>query len=123
MTRYILKGIENWPARAAGASYCVYRLAEQCRVSTRTLDRFFEEKFGLPPWDWLHEERMKRARELLVDGSTVKETAVILGYRDPSHFSRDFKKHHGYPPCQHATRVSGGGAKRKMARIGMNWRI
>jgi len=48
---------------------------------------------------------MKRARELLMDESSVKQTAGLLHYRHTSHFTRDFRVHHGYPPGEHVTRV------------------
>jgi AraC-like DNA-binding protein len=57
---------------------------------------------GVSPRVWLFEQRQRQALELLRDGSSVKETAIILGYKSPTHFSRDFKKHFGYSPGSHA---------------------
>ena len=55
----------------------------------------------------MHEIRIARAKELLMDATGIKETAAALGYKTPSHFSRDFKDTCGYPPSEHAMRMLG----------------
>jgi signal transduction histidine kinase/DNA-binding response OmpR family regulator/ligand-binding sensor domain-containing protein len=43
--------------------------------------------------------RLKRAAQLLKEsGMTVTEIAYSVGFKDPSHFSKSFKKHFGVPP-------------------------
>jgi AraC-like DNA-binding protein len=42
--------------------------------------------------------RMQRAIEHLRDDHNISVTAFWLGYQDPSHFSREFKKHYGFAP-------------------------
>jgi AraC-like DNA-binding protein len=101
-----LERITDWPKRVAPANWCVHTLAAQCRVSVSTLERFIRREFGICPHRWLMELRLQHAGNRLVQGFTVKETAFEAGFKDPHHFSRDFKKHYGYPPSQHAaTRV------------------
>ncbi len=41
---------------------------------------------------------MQRAQTLLTDGHTVAETADLLGYEHPQHFTRQFKNHFGLTP-------------------------
>ena len=48
---------------------------------------------------------MRCARELLADGTSVKETAALLGYQNQHHFSFAFKKKHGYAPSRHWKKV------------------
>jgi transcriptional regulator GlxA family with amidase domain len=96
-----LARIQNWPQRAHDAKYSVRALAKACGVSVRTLERFFLPAFSEPPRGWLKRLRMRRAVELLRDGSNVSETAFCLGHEDPSHFSREFKKGYGYAPHHH----------------------
>lgn len=41
---------------------------------------------------------MHRARNLIVSGHTVSQTAAMLGFDHPQHFTRMFKKYHGLSP-------------------------
>ena len=104
-------GILELRTRAAQARWCVATLARQQGVSLATVERFFHDTLRQCPRAWLAEDRMRCARELLVDGEKVKETARILAYKNQHHFSFAFKKHHGYPPSQHERIVTGGGQK------------
>jgi AraC-like DNA-binding protein len=50
--------------------------------------------------------RMQRAAGLLLEpGALVKNVARELGYSDPFHFSRAFKRHFGFAPTQIASRI------------------
>jgi AraC-like DNA-binding protein len=98
-----LHHIQNWPELAGRAEWSAALLAKQCKVSARTLERFFHEMMGVCPRVWLFEQRQRQALELLRDGSSVKETAIMLGYKSPTHFSRDFKKQFGHSPNSQAS--------------------
>ena len=93
---------EGWQHLTQAAGYSVSVLANSCGVSGRTLERLFPRLVGQPPGRWLKRLRMQRALELLRDGSTVKETAAHLAYEDPSHFSREFKRHYGFAPSKYS---------------------
>jgi transcriptional regulator GlxA family with amidase domain len=88
----------DWSKLASEANWSVAKLAKQCGVSVRTLERHFLKEMGTNPKHWLAEQRQKQAMELLRDGSTVKETASQLGYRYPNHFSREYKGYWGHCP-------------------------
>ena len=48
---------------------------------------------------WIVKRRMAGARFLLQNSNqTVEKIAKALGYQDVSHFSRQFRQHHGLPP-------------------------
>ncbi|MBH8565199.1 response regulator [Nostoc sp. CENA67] len=48
---------------------------------------------------WIIKRRMAQARFLLQNKHhTVEQIAQALGYQDVSHFSRQFRQHHGLPP-------------------------
>lgn len=101
-----LARITNWSERARQADWCTAQLARQCGVSVRTLERHFLRVMGQAPHAWLIEQRMAEACGLLARGLTVKETAANLGYKNPHHFTREFKKHLGYCPSAHAARAT-----------------
>jgi len=123
-----LRRIQNWPQRAHEAKYSVKALAKACKVSVRTLERFFLPAFGDTPRRCLNRLRMRRAVELLCDGSNVGETAARLGYEDPSHLSREFKSHYGLAPKKYAKARAKAAARRKLShsamklsRLAMKW--
>jgi transcriptional regulator GlxA family with amidase domain len=95
-----LNHIQSWSELARQANWSVSALAKKCGVSARTLERYFLKDMGKCPKAWLSEQRQLLASKLLLDGSSVKETAACLGYKNQHHFSRDFKKQYGRPPSQ-----------------------
>ena len=44
---------------------------------------------------------MQRAQILLADNHSVSETADLLGYEHPQHFTRQFKNHFGVTPTDY----------------------
>ena len=99
-----LKGIQrghsvaSWEQLAKEAQFRPHALAEICGVSMRTLQRYFRAQYNQTVSDWLREVRLNEALNLLKACDSVKEVAFELGYKQPSHFTRDFKKRFGVPP-------------------------
>ncbi len=55
--------------------------------------RVFRQSFGINPRDWLIKERMHEAARRLREGDdSIERIAEELGYTNPAHFSRQFKK-------------------------------
>lgn len=73
-------------------------LACLCRVSPRHLRRYFHRNFGRSTQAWLDERRMHAAGPMLRRVRSVKEVAFELGFKQTSHFSREFKKFYGINP-------------------------
>jgi transcriptional regulator GlxA family with amidase domain len=93
-----LGNIRNWPERARQADGSAAVLAKNCGVSLRTLQRFFPINMGKSPKAWLSEQWMLHANEQLRVEASVKNAAINLGYKHPTHFSRDFKLQCGHCP-------------------------
>ena len=93
-----LKQIKDWAGVAQRANYCGATLAQQLRFSRRQLERFIKLTMKKPLSEWLNGLRQQRAMELVSDCRSVKELADKLGYKQASHFSREFHKYHGFPP-------------------------
>lgn len=85
---------------AAPADYHPGKLAERLNISSRQLQRYFRQATGETPKDWLHRQRMKTALRMLKSEDTVKSVAYEVGYKQVSHFSRDFKQHYGITPSK-----------------------
>lgn len=96
-----LQQIQNWPELTRKSNWHAATLAKNCGVSLRTLLRFFRKHTGKSPRAWLVEQRQEHAAKLTSQpDSSVKVTAIDLGYKHPTHFSRDFKKYWGVHPTQ-----------------------
>ena len=82
-----------------GDAFSMRSLAQQVNLSPSRFRALFTAQVGLPPATYLQRLRLRRAR-LLVERTflSIKEIMGIVGYNDPSHFSRDFRRHHGAPP-------------------------
>lgn len=84
----------------------VEQIACRLGVPVRTLQRRLA-RAGLTYSGLVEETRLFLARRLLAQPDAhVAGVAKLLGYRDPSSFSRAFRRWTGDPPrafCQHAT--------------------
>ena len=81
----------HWRLLAEESNYSPLRMAEQCRVSLRHLERRFKLEVGFPPRVWLKWQRLKTALARLQGTASIKEIAYSLHYCQVSHFCRDFK--------------------------------
>lgn len=76
--------------------------AEMVSVSPSRLTALFQEEIGQSPMKSFRQLRMSRAAELLIRTPLrVKEIMRRVGWRDESHFVRDFKKTYGTSPTKY----------------------
>ena len=74
-------------------------LAALVQLSTSRFAHLFRAETGVSPGRYLHTIRMQRARVLLERTFlNVRDVMLLVGFRDPSHFSRDFRRFHGIAP-------------------------
>jgi len=79
--------------------YSVAELARSVNMSPSYLTRLFRSQTGRAPARFLREVRLRRAYELVqTTFLTIKEVMAAVGWNDPSHFSRAFKRHFGVSP-------------------------
>lgn len=79
----------------------VGELAEAACMSESSFYRYFRNEFGMTPLQFLTQERMKRARELLLDGTrSVSDVSHAIGFSSVSYFINTFKEHVGQTPKQ-----------------------
>ena len=67
-------------------------------MSLRTMQRVFQRELGTDFDSWRRQVRLMKAIELLVTGSSVKETAFAIGYNQPSAFVEAFRRMFGSTP-------------------------
>lgn len=73
-------------------------VADACGVSSFALIHIFARVVGVPPYAYLLQLRVNRAKALLGDGWGVADAAYECGFADQSHLTRTFKKVVGVPP-------------------------
>lgn len=88
----------SWESLAFSCNFRISKLAQVCQVSVRTLQRHFRKHYDLTLREWLRAVRLEKSRVMLPEAGCVKTVAYELGYKQPSHFTRDFKQRFGVPP-------------------------
>ncbi|MGG3279323.1 response regulator [Paenibacillus solani] len=81
----------------------VEEVSQSLYIQSRYLRRIFKQELGIGVSDYITDVRMQRAKELLLAGHNLKlsEISEMVGYGDPSHFSKSFKKYTGLPPSEY----------------------
>jgi AraC-like DNA-binding protein len=81
------------------ANPTVVELAAEAKMSPRHFTTLCGQLFGEGPARFLLRLKLRRAEEMLrYRGQRVKEVSEALGFANPYHFSRVFKRVHGRPP-------------------------
>jgi AraC family transcriptional regulator len=69
-------------------------LASACRLSSGHFSRAFKQTVGCPPHQWLLQQRVERAKELILNtDEPLCAIALDTGFADQSHFTRVFSQH------------------------------
>ncbi|ROR30463.1 AraC family transcriptional regulator [Mobilisporobacter senegalensis] len=80
-------------------SLTVFQLAEKVGMDSRQLHYLFLKRMGISPKKYLIRCKIKRAKELLENENySISRISDMVGYEDPLHFSRIFKKNMGISP-------------------------
>ena len=78
-------------------------LASLCGISTVYFRKSFEAVYGMPPIRYLHDYRVRRAKDILSsDFDSVTQVAESVGYSSVYHFSKMFKLYTGLNPSEYA---------------------
>lgn len=74
-------------------------IAEQVCLSRSYLSRRFKQEAGRPLSEYINAYRISRAKEYLLNtDNTVSEVSYMVGFHDPSYFSKVFKQYEGITP-------------------------
>ncbi|MBK7891454.1 MAG: helix-turn-helix transcriptional regulator [Bdellovibrionales bacterium] len=94
-------------------------LAHAAGIAEAHFSRCFRESFGLPPYQYILERRLAKARDLLSRTDlTVTEIASICGFESLSTFINIFTREHRQSPSSFRSRKLAGSDKRRTARSG-----
>lgn len=83
------------------SGFGVQELAHAMNLHRRTLQRKLKVLTDQSPGEFIRSIRMTEARRMLEAGEgTVSEIAFRVGYAEPTHFSRSFRRQFGFAPSQ-----------------------
>ncbi|ADB38992.1 hybrid sensor histidine kinase/response regulator transcription factor [Spirosoma linguale] len=86
------------------SAFGVEELAYQMGISRRTLHRKLTATVNQSANDVIRQHRLKRAAQLLLAGHNVSETAYLVGYESPGHFSLIFRDFYQRTPTEYIQR-------------------
>jgi AraC family transcriptional regulator len=99
---YKLRQITDWMAEHVAEDFNLARLAAQAGLSKFHFQRLFKSAMGVSPSRYHINLRMNVARRLLRETKqSVVEVALEVGYANPSHFAKLFRRETGLPPSDY----------------------
>jgi len=76
-------------------------LADMSGMTKFSILRKFKARYKLSPHAYLVNKRINHAKQLLMDGETVANTAVTCSFFDQSHFVKTFRQYVGIRPVDY----------------------
>ncbi|UCE17949.1 MAG: helix-turn-helix transcriptional regulator [Gemmatimonadota bacterium] len=87
-----------------GKMVSAHDVADALGLGYHCLRKKFKNKTGQSIGHFLIQTKLEGAKELFQKTNlSVKEVSFEVGFRDPSHFSKMFKKYVGVPPLEYKT--------------------
>jgi len=81
-------------------------LAEQIQMTPNKFSKLFRTSFGGSPYNYLNGIKMQQARAMLEEKKdSIIQVGIQVGFENPSHFSRVFKKYYGMSPRSYTKQV------------------
>ncbi|MGK0499003.1 MAG: transcriptional regulator GlxA family with amidase domain [Oceanicoccus sp.] len=104
----IIVEAQDWLRQHLNESINVAQLAMQLDLSQRSFNRRFKQATGTTANQYLQQQRLSNARELLrISNLSIQEVAAQSGYQDSSYFCDRFKKMMGQTPLAYRKSVRG----------------
>ncbi|MDQ6530549.1 AraC family transcriptional regulator [Flavobacterium sp. LHD-85] len=94
VTEYIKKNLKE--------DISLKSLSEKACMSTTSFYRFFKRELGMSPIEYILNEKIKCAKNLLKNPTLqINEVCYLAGFEDANYFIRLFKKYEGITPKQY----------------------
>ncbi|PWU67944.1 AraC family transcriptional regulator [Gracilibacillus dipsosauri] len=97
--RYIVEWLEQVYPQDIG----LMEISEKAKVSSQHLNTMFHDTFGISPYSFLVQLRIREAKRILITNPelSLKEIAKKVGFNAVSHFVTTFKKREGVTPSMY----------------------
>jgi len=73
-------------------------LANNVNLSKYHFLRVFKNNLGITPHNYIVAYKIQRAKDLILNGDSLSDVSLEVGFSDQSHFIKNFKKIYGYTP-------------------------
>ncbi|RRA98070.1 hybrid sensor histidine kinase/response regulator transcription factor [Larkinella rosea] len=83
------------------AAFRVEDIEKFTNMSRMSLYRKMKVVTGMTPGDFIRVYRLKRSVQLLKEGKAISETAYLVGFDSPAHFTKMFRQHYQVSPRQY----------------------
>lgn len=88
-------------------SVSLEQLANLTGLNRSYLIRIFCQSVGMPPYTYLNQVRIEKAKQLLSQEMTLADVAIAVGMSDQSHLNRHFKRIVGVTPGRYRQMSNG----------------
>lgn len=105
-TIMLARKASNYLVNDLGTQIGLNELAHLMATNRNKLSEAFKLVFGTTVMNWLREQRMKKARDLLLSSHfSIQEIAYQVGYDNAANFSTSYRKIYSLSPNQERKRV------------------
>lgn len=101
----LLVHIRNFITKNINDKLTVNQLSQHVNMSSASLFRVFKEEVGITPMEFVIQERLSKAKELLKSKLSVKEVCYACGFSDVNYFVRMFRKREHMTPGNYQRRA------------------
>jgi AraC-like DNA-binding protein len=99
--RFVSRAADLVRRQMGESGFGVEELAHAMNLHSRTLQRKLKGLTDQSPGEFIRSIRMTEAHRMLQAGEgTVSEVAFRVGYTEPTHFSRSFRRQFGIAPSE-----------------------
>jgi AraC-like DNA-binding protein len=111
-THRIAEGIE-WLRKDFDQPLRIEQIARELGLSISSFNHHFRALTAMSPLQFQKQLRLQEARRLMLsDGFDAARAGERVGYKDASHFTREYKRLFGEPPMRDVERLRGGATER-----------
>ncbi|PWW05086.1 AraC-like DNA-binding protein [Paenibacillus cellulosilyticus] len=98
-----LRPVVQWMENNCSANVGLPEIVDQAHMSVSYLNELFRDAFGMSPYSYLIQLRIRKAKKIMVTnpGMALKEVSILAGFNDVSHFVATFRKKEGMTPAKY----------------------
>ena len=96
----VIRPIVEWLEQVYPENIGLPEMSEKAQMSSQHLNTLFHDTFGISPYSFLVQLRIREAKRLLITDTslTMKDVAKMVGFNGVSHFVSTFKRREGITP-------------------------